>query len=124
MLKIFIGDAWLASWIFLENFVSNSLKRLCKTCTKCHIRFIKSVNRRKRILYSCNRNMLQTGNVNQKLSLLVNKLIDNLKEENYSAIHFLRKWFVFELCFPSNIVGARLYVAMASWLVEYVINKN
>ena len=60
--------------IFLRIFIPNSLKRLCKTCTICHTRFIYSFNRRKRILYSCHRNLLQIGNVDQELSLLVNKL--------------------------------------------------
>ena len=45
MLKIFVGDAWLAPWIFFENFYSEFL--LCKTCTICHTRFIYSFNRRK-----------------------------------------------------------------------------
>ena len=26
MLKIFVGDAWLASWIFFENFCSEFFK--------------------------------------------------------------------------------------------------
>ena len=42
---------------------------------------------------------------------------DNLKAENYSAIHFLRKRFVFEFWFPSRIVSAHLYMTMTSWQV-------
>ena len=49
---------------------------------------------------------------------------DNLKAETCLAIHCLRKSFVFELCFPSRIVSAHLYVAMTSWQMERVINKN
>ena len=49
---------------------------------------------------------------------------DNLKAETYSAIHYLRKSFVFELWFHSRIVSAHLYVAMTSWQMERVINKN
>ena len=49
---------------------------------------------------------------------------DNLKAKNHSAIHFLRKWFVFGFLLPSRIVGARLYVVMTSWQVECVVNKN
>ena len=60
--------------IFLRIFVPISLKRLCKTCTIYNTRFIKSFNRRKRFLYSGHRNLLQIGNVDQELSLLVNKL--------------------------------------------------
>ena len=51
-------------------------------------------------------------------------ITDNLKAETYSAIHYLRKSFVFEHEFPSRIVSAHLYVAMTSWQIERVINKN
>ena len=33
---------------------------------------------------------------------------DHMKAETYAAIHNLRKWFVFELWFPSRIVNAYL----------------
>ena len=49
---------------------------------------------------------------------------DNLKAETCSAIHYLRKSFVFELWFPSRIASAHLYVAMTSLQMEWVINKN
>ena len=49
---------------------------------------------------------------------------DNLKAETYSAIHYLRMWFNFELWFPSRIANAHLYVAMTSLQIERVINEN
>ena len=61
-------------WIFLRIFVPKSLERLCKTCTICLTLFIKSLNHRIRIFYSCQQNLLQIGNVDQELSLLVIKL--------------------------------------------------
>ena len=74
-------------------------------------------------MFSCHRNLLQIGNVDQELSLLVNKLTI-LRRKIIQRSMFIRKLFDFELWFPSRIVGARLYVAMTSWQVEYVINKN
>ena len=104
MLKIFVGDAWLAPWILLRTFDPNSLKRLRKTCRICHTSFSKSFNRRKRILYSCYRNLLQIGNVVQELSLLVNKLtilsrkiIQRsifFKSDLFSSSGFLHLWSV------------------------------
>ena len=49
---------------------------------------------------------------------------ENLQTENYTAIHYLRMWFVFELWFPSRIVSAHLFVTMTSWHIERVINEN
>ena len=49
---------------------------------------------------------------------------DNLKAETYSVLYYLRKSLVFELCFPSRMVSAQLCVAMTSWQIERVINKN
>ena len=51
-------------------------------------------------------------------------LSEELKAETCSAIHNLRKLFVFEFWFPSRIVSANLYVAMTSRQKERVINKN
>ena len=56
--------------------------------------------------------------------IVIGYYTDNLKAETYSAIHYLRKSFVFELWFPSRIVSAHLYVAMTSLQMERVINKN
>ena len=60
-------------------------------------------------------------NVGQELSLLVMKLPIG---ETYSAIHYLRKLFIFEFRFNSLLVGAHLYAAMTSWQIERVINQN
>ena len=82
-------------WEFLfQNLLNDSARR---------VQYVKHVsfshfNRSKRILYSCHRNLLQIGNVDQELSFFGYQT-DNLKAENYSATHFLRKWSVFELWF-------------------------
>ena len=49
---------------------------------------------------------------------------DNLQVDNYSEIHFPRKWFVSELWFPSRIVGVRLHVVMTSSQMQCVNSKN
>ena len=58
-------------WKFLfQNILNDSARRF----TICHTCFIQSINRIKRFLYSCHRNLLQIGNDDQELSLLVIKL--------------------------------------------------
>ena len=56
--------------------------------------------------------------------IIIGNQTDNFKAENYSAIHYRRMWYVFELWFPSCIVSAHTYVAMTSWQIERVINKK
>ena len=60
--------------IVFRIFVPTSFEPLCKTYTMCHTRFILSINHRKRILYSCHRNLLQILDFDQEFSLLVIKL--------------------------------------------------
>ena len=56
--------------------------------------------------------------------IVIGYLTDNMKAGTFSAIHYLQKSFVFELWFPSRIVSAYLYVAMTSWQMERVNNRN
>ena len=62
-------------WIFFENFCSEFFKTTLQEVYNMSRGFLFSHSPvEKRILYSCHRNLLQIGNVDQELSLLVNKL--------------------------------------------------
>ena len=71
MLKIFVSDAWLAPWIVFENFCSEFFGRRIQYAK--HVLFSHSTVE-KEFCHSCHRNLLQTSNVDQELSLLVIKL--------------------------------------------------
>ena len=123
MLKIFVCDAWLALWnFFLEILFQNLRNNFARLKMFTKQRFINKQTVEKEICIHiidicCNSGMLVK-------SIVIGYQTDNLKAETSSSIHHIRKWFVFELWFPSSIVSAHLYVAMKSWQIECINNKN
>ena len=111
MLQIFVSDAWLALWIFLD-FLPKSLwnDSARREQYATHVLFSHSTEEKEffiHVVEIC----CQSG------IFIKRYLTEDLKAENYLAIHFLRKWFVFELLFQSRIVDASSYVAMTSWQI-------
>ena len=82
------SDAWLASFIFFENFCSKIFGTTLQDVYTMPNTFIQSLNCTKRILYSCYWNLLQIGNVHQDLSILVIKLTTLKRKIIQRSIHF------------------------------------
>ena len=116
MLKIFAGDAWLALWTFFEKF--------CRTIFWTTLQDLSSLLNNVSLI-----NRLLKNNFYWYLEICCNSgmLVNSYRYCGnlfYSAIRYLRMWFIFELWCPSRIVNARLYVTMTSLQIERLINKN
>ena len=74
MLKIFVSDAWLVPWIFFEKCCSEFFETSLQDVYNMPNTFSLVIRSKKKDFYSCHRNLLQTGNVDHDLSLLVIKL--------------------------------------------------
>ena len=123
MLKIFVSDAWLASWILFENFCSKIFwMTLQNVYNMLHTFYLVNQPYKKYSLFVSSKSVANRDCWSRVV--VIGYWTDNLKAENYSAIHFLGKWFVFELWFSSRIVGVPLYMAMTSSQMECVISKN
>ena len=115
MLNIFACDAWLALLIFFEKFCSKILPRLKQFSKQ---RFINKQNVEKEFFIHIIEICCNSGMLVKSCRFFVIKLAI------LRRIHYLPKWFVFELWFPSDIISAHLYVAMTSLQTECAINEN
>ena len=116
MLHVFVSYAWLAPWIFFENCCYEFFETILQDVYNMPNTFYLLIQPLKHDFYSCLRNLLQTGNVDHEVSLLVIKLTTIRRKIIQRSIFKVICFLALVSFIYSQFTPLRCNDAIASWM--------